>query len=310
MTLNPSEALMYARSGPMLCLLLLLSGCSISPLTQRATAFSTAATATTLKVQNAFQLIEQSYTDAQTASLVNNFDTKGFNPSQIQPFMLSEAMQARTQMIAGLQQYATLLAEVSGNQPVTALDTQSEALGKSLQALSTSSGLSTVAKSANTDIGPASTAVDALGRMLIEHKTAKELPGILTAMQKPVDTICQLLEDDIGTPEGSGLRNQLMNDYFVLIAAQKIYIRNNEAKMTPDEKRAAIEQLPQLVITEKQDDATLAQTQAALKSLAATNDALTATKNSKKAPAFQALLAELVAEGQQIGSVYKATTSK
>ncbi len=300
---------MHVRCGAALSLLLLLSGCSIAPLSQRATAFSTAATAATLKVQNAYQLVEQSYTDAQMASLVNNFDTKGFNPSQVQSFMPSAAMQARTQMIAGLQQYATVLAEVSGNQSVAALDMQSEAMGKSLQRLSTSTGLSSVAKNANTDIGLASTAVDALGRILIEHKTAKELPVILTQMQKPVDGICQLLEDDIGTPEGGGLRNQLKIDYDSLIAEQREYIYANEAKMTPDEERTEIEKLPQLVTAEQQDDATLAQTQAALKTLAATNDALATTKNSKRAPAFRALLAELVAEGQQIGSVYK-TTSK
>jgi len=300
---------MRVQYGASLSLLLLVSGCSVTPLEQRATEFSTAATAATLKVQNAYQLVEESYIDAQMVSLVNNFDTKGFNATQIQSFMPSAAMRARTQMIAGLQQYATLLAEVSGNEPVTALDAQSEALGKSLQGLSDSTGLSSVAKSANTDMGIASTAVDALGRILIEHKTAKELPGILSQMQKPVDDICQLLEADIGTPEGGGLRNQLKVDYDRLIAEQRTYIYGNEAKMTPDERRTEIAKLPQLVTTEQQDDVTLAQTQAALKALAATNDALAASKNSKQAPAFRALLAELETEGQQIGSVYKATMS-
>lgn len=301
---------MPVRCGVTLSLVLLISGCSVSPLSQRATSFSTAATAATLKVQNAYQLVEQSYTDAQMASLVNNFDSKGFNPSQIQSFMPRVAMQTRAQMIAGLQQYATLLAEVGGNESVTALDTQSEALGKSLQTLSTSTTLNRVAKNADMDAGIASTAVDALGRTLIQHKTAKELPGILTQMQKPVDVICQLLEEDIGTPEGSGLRNQLKVDYDTLIAEQRTYIYANEAKMAPDERQAEIKKLPQLVATEQQDDTTLAQTQSALKALAATNDALATTKNSKQAPAFRALLTELVAEGQQIGSVYESTTSK
>lgn len=301
---------MQARCGSALSLLLLLTGCSLSPLSERATAFSTAATAATLKVNDAYQLVEQSYTDAQMADLVNHFDTKGFNPSQIRSFMPNDAMHARTQMIAGLQQYATLLAEVGGNQPVDAVDQQSEALGKSLQALSASTGLSAVAKSANTEIGLAATAVDALGRVLIERKTAKELPNILTQMQKPVDQICQLLEDDIGTPEGGGLRNQLKIDYDSIIAEQRTYIYANEAKMAPDERRSEIEKLPQLVRTELQDDATLAQTASALKALAATNDALVTTKNSKQAPAFRALLSQLVTEGQQIGSFYNSAMSK
>ena len=299
---------MRIQYGAALCLLL-LSGCSVTPLTRRATEFSTAATATTVKVQNAYQLVEASYIDAQMASLVNNFNAKGFSPSQIHSFMPSAAMQARMQMIAGLQQYATLLAEVSGNEPVAALDTQSEALGKSLQRLSGSAGLSSMAKNAKTDIGVTSTAVDALGRMLIAHETAKELPAILVRMENPVNEICQVLEADIGTPEGSGLRNQLKVDYDTLIAEQRTYIYANEAKMTPEETRAEIEKLPQLVITEERDDAVLAQTQAALKALAATNDALVATKNRKHAPAFRVLLGELVTEAEQIGSVYKATMS-
>lgn len=300
---------MRIQYGATLCMLL-LSGCSVTPLTRRATEFSTAATATTVKVQNAYQLVEASYIDAQMASLVNNFNTKGFSPSQIHSFMPTAAMQARMQMIAGLQQYATLLAEVSGNEPVAALDTQSEALGKSLQRLSGSAGLSSMAKNAKTDIGVTSTAVDALGRMLIAHETAKELPAILVRMEKPVNEICQVLEADIGTPEGGGLRNQLKVDYDNLIAEQRTYIYANEAKMTPEETRAEIEKLPQLVITEERDDAVLAQTQAALNALAATNDALVATKNRKHAPAFRALLGELVTEAEQIGSVYKATMSK
>ncbi len=299
---------MCLRYGTVFSALLLISGCSVAPpLSQRVAEFSTAATATSLKVQNAYQLVEQSYTDAQMARLVNNFDRTGFNPSQIKPFMPKAAMRARTQMIAGLQQYAILLAEVSSNQSTTALDAQSEALGKSLQALSTSTGLTSVAKNANTDIGFLSTAVDALGRMLIEHKTAEDLPKILIQMQKPVDDICQLLEEDIGTPEGSGLRNQLKNDYDDLIAEQRTYIYANEAKMTPEEKRTEIEKLPQLVMTEEQDESMLAQTKAALKALAETNDMLVATKKSRQAPAFWALLADLTAESHQIGSVYKAT---
>lgn len=297
---------MRVRCGAALFLLLLLSGCSVSPLTQRATQFSTAATAATLKMQNAYQLVEQSFADMQTAELVNNFEKSGFSPAQIKPFMPTQAMQARTKMLAGLQQYATLLAEVSGNQPIAALDTQSKALGTALRGLSDSSGLTQVAANAHTGINVADTAVDALGRLLIERDREQKLPAILTQMQKPVDDMCQLLEADIGTPNGFGLRSELHSSYSRLIGAQIRYILDNEKTMRPDEKRAEIEKLPQMAATEKQDDLILQQTQAALKSLAEANDALVTTKGSKKAPAFRTLLSQLVAQGQQIGSVYSA----
>jgi hypothetical protein len=293
-----------------LCLLLAPSGCAVSPLSQRATAFSTAATAATLQVKNAYQLVEQAYEDAQMASLVNQFDTKGFDPGSIQPLLADADMKARTQMLEGLTQYASLLAEVSGNTQITELDKESEALGTSLEALSKNAPLKAVATNANMESGAAAAAVDALGRLLMERKTAKDLPSILESAQKPVDDICTLLEQDIGTVEGTGLRNEFRDKYVELIADQRTYILTNEAKMTAAEKRTEIGKLPQLVTAEKQGDAALAQTQAALKQLAATNDALTQTKKDKDAPAFKAMVSQLVAQGQQLGTVYSAVGSK
>lgn len=80
--------------------------------------------------------------------------------------------------------------------------------------------------------------------------------------------------------------------------------------MTPQEKRAEIEKLPRLVAAERQADGALEQTQEALKKLAATHDALTETRKSKDAPAFRALLAELVVQGEELGDVYSAIQAK
>jgi hypothetical protein len=129
-------------------------------------------------------------------------------------------------------------------------------------------------------------------------------------MQKPIDQICQLLEGDIGDPQSGGLRNQLKTDYDQLIADQRAFIYANEKAMSPDEKRNAIAVLPLLVVTERQDDAALAQTQEALKKLATTHDALVDTKKSKDAPAFDSLVSQLAVQGSQLGDVYSAATKK
>jgi hypothetical protein len=209
-----------------------------------------------------------------------------------------------------LQQYATLLAAVSGNDAVAALDKQSESVGKDMESLSKDSGFKSVAKNSTIEGGVAAAAVDALGRELMARKTAKELPTILDEMQKPVDQICQLLEEDIGDPQTGGLRNQLKNDYDQLIADQRAFIYANEKAMSPDEKRQAIAILPQLWIAEKQNDAALAQTQEALKKLATTHDALVDTKKSKDAPAFESLVSQLAVQGSQLSDVYSAATKK
>ena len=292
------------------CVLAMMSGCALSPLGKRATAFSTAASATTLQVKNGYQVVEQSYYAVQVDNLVKTFDTQGFEPSKIQPFLTDAEMKARTQLLEGLQQYATLLAAVSGNDAVTALDKQSEAVGKAVTSLSNDSGFKSIAKNSTMEGGVAAAAVDALGRVLMEHTTAKELPSILDTMQKPMDQICQLLEEDIGDPQTGGLRNQLKIDYDQLIKDQQAFIYANEKAMSPDEKRAAIATLPQLAIAERQDDAALAQTQEALKKLAMTHDALVDTKKSKDAPAFESLVSQLATQGQQLSDVYSAATKK
>ena len=286
-----------------------LSGCAVSPLSQRAATFSTAASATVVKMQSAYQLVETTYEEAAMASLVNQFDMKGFDPASIQPFIPAADMKARTDLMSALQQYATLLAEVSGGSEVTELDKESEALGTNLEVLAKAAPLTALAKNANMESGVASAAVDALGRVLMKKATAKELPSILESAQKPIDTICTLLGQDIGTPEGTGLRNELRDKYVELIVDQRTYVLANEAKMSPDEKRTEIAKLPQLVTAEKQGDTTLEQTQKALEQLATTNDVLMQTKKDKDAPAFRALVSQMVAQGQQLGAVYSAASA-
>jgi hypothetical protein len=300
---------MPARVVWCLSCLSILNGCAISPLSQRAATFSTAASATVVKMQGAYQLVEQTYESAAMATLVNQFDTKGFDPASIQLFIPAADMKARTDLLSALQQYATLLAEVSGSEEVTELDKESEALGTNLQALAKDAPLQSLAKNANMESGVAAAAVDALGRVLMEKKTAKELPSILESAQNPIGTICALLGQDIGTAEGMGLRNELRDKYAELIADQRTYILANEAKMSPDEKRTEIGKLPQLVMAEKQGDATLEQTQKALQQMATTNDALTQTKKDKDAPAFRALVSQMVVQGQQLGVVYSAASA-
>ncbi len=288
----------------------ILAGCTLSPLSQRATTFSTAACATILQVRNGYQVVEQSYYDAQAAHLAITFDKQGFDASQIQPFMRPADMKVRNELLAGLQQYATLLAEVSGDDPIAAVDTQSEALGTQLQALSTDASLKALTQNTSMDAGLVATAVDALGRALIERKRAKELPTVLEKMQKPIDQICQLLQEDIGDPEKSGLRNQLSNDYDELIKFQTTFIFQNEGKMTAGEKRDQIAMLPKLVTDARQADAALEQTKDALRQLAAAHDALVQTRNSKEAPAFRSLVSQLFTQSQQLNSVYAAVTAK
>ena len=289
------------------------SGCSISPMSKRTAAFSTAAVATTQKTTQAYQLVEKSYHDSQVAALVDGFDQDGFHPEQMQPFISAGDMKVRTVVLEGLTKYAETLALVSSDQPMTTLDTQAAAFGKSLQALSKNGEIKPLAKSANisdTELNVVTTAVDALGRALIENRRRKELPEILRQMKEPVNQICELLEKDIGDPEKSGLRNELKNNYQTLVRKQEQFIRHNEHQMSSQEKRLEIQRLPQLVSEAKTADESLAATQKALEHLAKTHTALVESGNAKDSPGFRILLAELIDSGQQLADFYQKLPAK
>ena len=290
-----------------------LASCAMSPLSKRTAAFSTAAAAAAQSTANAYQVVEQSYYDSQVAALVVAFDKDGFYPESIQPFMSSKDMEARTRILDGLKQYAETLAEVSGDQPLNSLDTQAAALGKSLQDLSKNGDIQPLAKSAHiseSDLNVVTTAVDALGRVLIENRRRKDLPAILNQMKDPVNRICALLEADIGDPEKSGLRNELKNNYLTLIRKQEQFIHLNEGQMSAQEKRQEVERLPQLAADAKKADQALAATKAALAQLAKTHTALVESGNAKDSPGFKTLLSELVEDGQQLNQFYQKLPTK
>jgi len=302
---------MAART-PGLCvvavpLLLAVAGCALSPLAKRTSAFATAATATAKDTTAAYALVEQTHNDTELATMAANFDSDGFDPAKIQPFLPAEEMDARRKILEGLTKYAETLAYVSGDEPMTEFDTQARALGTSLTALSKSDALGTFTQRAHVsqaDLNLAATAIDALGRALMERRRSRELPGILKQMQQPIEQICALLEADIGEPETSGLRNQLRNDYATERRKQIKFIRDNERTMSASEKRAEIEALPKLEAAAAAGDKTLAATQAALKQMAATHTALAASAGAKESPAFHIMLAELTHDGEQLHGFY------
>jgi hypothetical protein len=291
---------------------LLLAGCSVSPMVKRASDFATAATAASKDATNAYQLVEQEHYNSEVARLVTNFGTAGFDLNSIQPFMQPGDMDARTKLIKGLSEYAETLAAVAGDQPLTDMDTQAEAVGKSLTELSTSSALASRVKNEKinaADVNQVTTAVDALGRALINHKRSAELPALLKEARGPIAAICTLLQADIGDPETSGLRHQLKNDYMTEIEKQEKFIKDNPT-LSPTDRRAAIEALATLAKAARDGDKTLVATQKELADLAKTNAALAETDKKKDSPAFRTMLSELVSDGQQLRGFYEKLPAK
>lgn len=293
-------------------MVLLVAGCSVSPMVKKASDFATAATAASEDATNAYQLVEQVHYDAELERLVTDFGTAGFDLNSIQPFMKPEDMDVRTRLIKGLSEYAETLAAVAGDQPLTDMDTQAEAVGKSLRDLSTSDALASMVKKAKidtTDLNLFTTAVDALGRAIINHKRSSELPALLKEAKGPIATICTLLQADIGDPETHGLRNALKNDYLTEIEKQEKFIKNNPT-LGPLDKQAAIRAVVTLAKAARDSDKTLAATQKEFADLAKTNAALADTDTKKDSPAFKTMLSELVNDERELRGFYEKLPAK
>lgn len=291
---------------------LLVAGCAVSPIVKNASAFATAATAASKDATNAYEVVEQEHYNAEVSRLVTSFGTAGFDLNSIQPFMKPDEMAARTKLIKGLSEYAESLAAVASDKPLTDVDTQAEAVGKSLHDLSNSASLAAVVKESKidaTDLNAVTTAVDALGRAIVNHKRAAELPALLKEAKGPIATICTLLEADIGDPEKGGLRNQLKNDYLTDIEKQEKFIKDSQT-LNPIDRQSAIKALVALAKAAKEGDIALAAAQEELGDLATANAALAETDKKKDSPVFKTILSELVSDGQQLRGFYEKLPSR
>ncbi|MGH9606764.1 MAG: hypothetical protein ACRD3N_13825 [Terracidiphilus sp.] len=305
--LRNAHSRLGARKAVLLSGLAALSGCAISPLATRTASFSTAATAAIAQTNNAYQLVNQEYASAQAATLADTFNAATFDANAFQPFLPAKGLAVRTKILNGLAQYATLLAEVSGNQPITDLQTQVTATGAALKSLQTDDFTSF--KIDPTEQNAAQAAVVAFGRALIERARSRALPGILDEMNPYVQKICTVLETDIGTEGNPGLASELHQAYDTEIRDQVYFIRHNGASMSAEERRTEIELLPALVLKQQQADATLAATRKALAALAAAHAALVDTKKQKSAPAFRLEMTKLVENAQAIGGYYNSLSN-
>jgi hypothetical protein len=297
------------------CCLMLLSGCAFSPLAKKSAAFGNAASAVVRNTSTGYDTIQRTTIDVGVSSLVLDFDKSGFDRDKIKPFIPEHDLEIRQQVLQGLQKYSDDLADTASDHAFSSIDDQSQALSKQLTALSTNADLKKIAPHVTVNDSEAkglATAVDVLGRVLVEQKRRKELPKIIAKMQPVLEQICHLLDEDIGNKPvngvaGIGLRDQLWDEYDALIRNQITYIRSNSDKLSPAEKKAEISKLPELAQQQLDADAALVATQKALRDLPNAHKALLA---SDKDNTFKERLQVLIADGQQIGSFYSKLQSK
>lgn len=285
--------------------IVLLSGCAPSPLATRTAAFSTAATAAVKSASAAYGTAEQMHRDTEVALLVAHYDQNKFDTARLDPLLPPEQMKYRTALFRGLTNYAETLAAISSDAPLNTFDQSNTALAASLQQLGQSPGLAAYVKASNypKDVNLVATAVDALGRALIEHRRSRALPALLQQMQPHIDTLAALLVADIGTPQTNGLRYQIRLDYEQQISMQKDIVRDQ--KLTGDARQAVIMKMVALYDAEHTADDSLAALADEIMQLSRAHAALAACSAHKPNAAFDVVLSELLATQQQVLGYYK-----
>jgi|SRR5712664_2198180 len=310
--------------------LLTVVACGDTDAVKKITAFSNATSLVTKNTDDAFDLIERKYEEAQIAVSVANYNSATFNPNAaVKVFFPQEDLKARKLVLEGLRQYAANLAQIMSNDQLNEFDTKTKALGTQLSTVNDD----LVAKHIlnhnvlnATEIRVFTTALNAIGRWFIEAKRRKIIKENVATMQDSIRAVCELMREDFGLPvdgEGTdsspqavrvrrpvrGLRAQLRNEYNDILRAENNFLIHNETKFSPPEKREEIKKLMEITNERNKADETIRSIQGGLKQLAATHDELTKAFD-KKDLSLPQMISQLIAEGERIQSFYKDLEKK
>jgi hypothetical protein len=307
------------RLGPpptLLCLLVIvlcLSSCASQNPAEQISKFSQAATAVTSQTRNSYQAVQDEYLKAQTYRLIANYDTKGFNPALLKPFLPPEVLQVRIDVLQGLGAYAQGLASLASDDQITQFDSETKKLGQQLVSLDKEKPIEGTGVTAS-EMAAFATAVDAIGRMFIEYKREVALKKVISDHNDDIQKICQLFSTEIGGSTASngvppkGLRNQLWNEYTQVMTDDDLFIQKNKLRMTATEKFNAISQLASVVQEQAAADAMLIATSRALDQLAKTHSSLDEAFETENG-GLAAMIAQLQADAKNISDFYNGLTS-
>ncbi|HBC87861.1 MAG TPA: hypothetical protein DCZ94_12975 [Lentisphaeria bacterium] len=276
--------------------------------------FSEAVSVTAENNMAAYAEIEKVHQDVELMKIVANFDNKGFKPDSVRPFFDSQALKVRKQVLDGLCLYSEKLSGISDGKQLEEFDEETRKLGASLQELN--EGLMKSSFFRNTQMESSSvqvfsTAVNAIGRWIIEYKKDKAVRETIIGMNVNIRDICTLFMQDFGNPPDGmhknpgGLRAQQWNQHDELMLLQDKFIGDNKNKMDPVAKKLEIEKLASLPMKQKEADAVLADMQNSFKRIRDIHDALAKDAVGEKQD-YELMLKKLIAEGKRIGKFYKS----
>ena len=294
----------------------LFTGCATQRATERIAAFSEANRLTMQNIAAAFDTVERKHYEMQVSRIVNDPESFQCDPSKrtIGHFLSPDELQARMQVLEGIQKYAEKLAVIMGNEQLDEFDERTRDFGKNLTKVNEDLVKKNILNKATFkegDIKVFTTAVNAIGRWFIEYKRQKGVKESVKNMQPFVDKICTLLAEDIGSSladadsggRSKGLRDQLRRDYDGIIDRQCNFIEHGKGKLDPIQMRSEIKVMIALEVEQRQADATLKAIQQSLDTLRKTHNKIEECFD-KNTVEIDNLISDLITEGKRIKEFY------
>jgi hypothetical protein len=316
-------------------------GC-LSPLNKQSVALSSATTPVVTQAASAYQGANALHNLREDYDAVQQFDDPNqvYNPRNTQPLLSDKDLHARLAVLSAFQLYAKTLVAITNNTDSPELQAASKSLGDSLTAnvntiapsietaagitpavasttettvTNTSGNTTTTTTSTSTTPAPvitqgaqnaAAVAIDALGQYLVSRKIKKELPAKIEAMDPHVQTLCKLLEDDIGI-----LQDQEKRDYDRIIDLQTLFLRENKT-MDPLERRTEIMKLPEIARQQQAAEQQLSGLHGAIVRLELTHHALAAEAQGNNPEGLKDKLADLESAAGDLGKFYSSVSAE
>ncbi len=208
--------------------LVVLNGCTSWDIAKPVKAFNDATTAAMTTTRQAFDATSQIYIRRTVEETIAGYPADhsvlaNLSFTNLNPFLSPEHLQARLDVLEGLQKYSERLSALAGNEQLDAFDQQAAALAAKLSAFNGDIGKMTAGKSQATpeEIAAFTAGVREIGRWLIIREQRKAVRAAITHMQTNVDAIATFLAADL-----QDLAQENETDYHQIVASLKLPIKD------------------------------------------------------------------------------------
>lgn len=287
--------------------LALISGCATAPdAGKRIEAFSSATALTTRNLRASIDAVEAAHYEKEIDNAIAADTWRQLSIETVRPLLDEKDVQIRVTVLKGIEAYAEKLSLIMGNAPLDSFDTASKGLGASLTKLNGTAVKEGFSKSglSEGEIQGLTTAVNGIGRWIIEARRAKSARAAITEMEPNIKAVAAALQKDF-----AWLQRQIIKDYDEALMSQKVALSKAENTLSLSEKRAWIQHLGAFLREGKEASDAMKAAGDAVKQLADTHTQL-ADAFKKNSPALDESIKSLWDEGQRIGAFYQSLKSK